>query len=122
MIVFVLLGLILIAPVGVVYGQALTPTPKTQRQLNLGQTHTLNKLNLENSQSTQCLDFNQDKICEYYDQAEEETENCGGEPCTPTEKEDSWLEDDAEYGDQRKCVVKTTTGLWMNRYPVNRKI
>jgi hypothetical protein len=30
---------------------------------------------------------------------EEETENCGGEPCTPTEKEDSWLEDNTEYGE-----------------------
>jgi hypothetical protein len=64
MIVFaLLLGLILIAPIGDVYGQ--TPTPKTQPQLNLGQTPTLDRLNLENSQSAQCLDFNQDKICEY---------------------------------------------------------
>jgi hypothetical protein len=34
-------------------------------QLSLGQIPTLDKLNLENSQTTQCLDFNQDKICEY---------------------------------------------------------
>jgi hypothetical protein len=66
MIVFaLLLGLILIAPVGVVYGQTPILNQKTQPQLNLGQTPTLNKLNLENSQSTQCLDFNYDKICEY---------------------------------------------------------
>ena len=29
---------------------------------------------------------------------EEETENCGGKPCTPTEKEDSTLEDSERYG------------------------
>ena len=27
---------------------------------------------------------------------EEETANCGGEPCTPTEKEDSWVDDKTE--------------------------
>jgi len=25
---------------------------------------------------------------------EEESANCGGEPCTPTEKDDSWLDED----------------------------
>jgi hypothetical protein len=33
------------------------------------------------------------------DAEEEETANCGGEPCTPTEKEDSWLDDETEYED-----------------------
>jgi hypothetical protein len=31
------------------------------------------------------------------DESEEETENCGGEPCTATEKEDSTLDDEPEY-------------------------
>jgi hypothetical protein len=30
---------------------------------------------------------------------EEETANCGGEACTPTEKEDSTLDDETEYED-----------------------
>jgi hypothetical protein len=56
MIVFaLLLGLILSAPVGVVYGQTPTPTPKTQPQPNLGQTPTI---------ASQCIDINQDRICE----------------------------------------------------------
>jgi hypothetical protein len=29
--------------------------------------------------------------------SDEETENCGGEPCTATEKEDSWVDDETEY-------------------------
>ena len=37
----------------------------TLPQVSVGQTPTLDKLNLENSQSPQCLDFNQDKICEF---------------------------------------------------------
>lgn len=28
------------------------------------------------------------------EEEQEKTENCGGEPCTPTEKEDSWLDDE----------------------------
>jgi hypothetical protein len=28
-----------------------------------------------------------------YDDDDEETANCGGEPCTPTEKEDSWIDE-----------------------------
>jgi hypothetical protein len=31
------------------------------------------------------------------DNSDEETENCGGEPCTATEKEDSWVDDETEY-------------------------
>jgi hypothetical protein len=34
-------------------------------QLGFGQTPTLDKLSLENSQPPQCLDFNQDTICEF---------------------------------------------------------
>jgi hypothetical protein len=34
-------------------------------QANFGQIPTLDKLNLDNNQSPQCLDFNQDKICEF---------------------------------------------------------
>ncbi|HEU4443172.1 MAG TPA: hypothetical protein VFR94_00700 [Nitrososphaeraceae archaeon] len=34
-------------------------------QLTFGQTPTLDKLSIENSQSPQCLDFNQDTICEF---------------------------------------------------------
>ena len=38
---------------------------------------------------------------------EEETENCGGEPCTPSEKEDSWLEDETEYGESEEVCYAT---------------
>jgi hypothetical protein len=34
-------------------------------QSSQGQIPTLDKLNLDSSQSPQCLDFNQDKICEF---------------------------------------------------------
>jgi hypothetical protein len=34
-------------------------------QASLGQIPTLDKLNLDTNQSPQCLDFNQDKICEF---------------------------------------------------------
>jgi hypothetical protein len=34
-------------------------------QATFGQIPTLDKLNLDSSQSPQCLDFNQDKICEF---------------------------------------------------------
>jgi hypothetical protein len=34
-------------------------------QASFGQIPTLNKLNLDNNQSPQCLDFNQDKTCEF---------------------------------------------------------
>jgi hypothetical protein len=41
---------------------------------------------------------------------EEETENCGGEPCTPSEKEDSWLEDDTEYGESEEVCYENDDG------------
>jgi hypothetical protein len=34
------------------------------------------------------------------DNSDEETENCGGEPCTATEKEDSWIDDETEYNEE----------------------
>jgi hypothetical protein len=43
-----------------------------------------------------CIDCDTDEESE---EEEEETANCGGEPCTPTEKEDSTLDDETEYED-----------------------
>ena len=45
------------------------------------------------------IDEEEYAYAEEEDEEEAETANCGGEPCTPTEKEDSWLDDETEYED-----------------------
>jgi hypothetical protein len=41
-------------------------------------------------------DYDEDESGDSNPDREEETANCGGEPCTPTEKEDSWTDEQVE--------------------------
>ena len=40
-----------------------------------------------------------------------ETENCGGEPCTATEKEDSWVDDETKYEEEPECFENNDGAL-----------
>jgi hypothetical protein len=49
--------------------------------------------------------------------SDEETENCGGEPCTATEKEDSWLDDETEYYEEEPECRENNDGALGNPIP-----
>jgi hypothetical protein len=52
---------------------------------------------------------------------EEETANCGGEPCTPTEKEDSWTDEEVAEEDESGdiCYANDNGSLLVNRSNVH---